>query len=90
LSYADFVRPVQTAVMMHFLISTVFGRYMVTQGSGVILAMAGGPRGCAESRRFARGLVSAGRAVSPVGVRIGSVGGTGCLGPLAGIPWVGR
>jgi 3-oxoacyl-[acyl-carrier protein] reductase len=42
LSYADFVRPVRTAVTMHFLISTVIGRCMVAQGSGVILAMAGG------------------------------------------------
>ena len=42
MSYADFVRPVQTAVTTHFLISTVIGRYMAAQGSGVILAMAGG------------------------------------------------
>jgi NAD(P)-dependent dehydrogenase (short-subunit alcohol dehydrogenase family) len=42
MSYADFVQPVQTAVTTHFLISTVIGRYMATQGSGVILAMAGG------------------------------------------------
>jgi NAD(P)-dependent dehydrogenase (short-subunit alcohol dehydrogenase family) len=42
MSYADFVRPVHTAVTAHFLISTVIGRYMATQGSGVILAMAGG------------------------------------------------
>jgi NAD(P)-dependent dehydrogenase (short-subunit alcohol dehydrogenase family) len=42
MSCADFVRPVQTAVTTHFLISTVIGRYMAAQGSGVILAMAGG------------------------------------------------
>ena len=42
MSYADFVRPVQTAVTTHFLVSTVIGRYMAMQGSGVILAMAGG------------------------------------------------
>ena len=44
LSHADFVRPCQTAVTIHFLISTVIGRYMATQGSGVILAMAGDAR----------------------------------------------
>jgi NAD(P)-dependent dehydrogenase (short-subunit alcohol dehydrogenase family) len=42
LSYADFLLPVQTAVTIHFLISTLIGRHMAEQGSGVILAMAGG------------------------------------------------
>jgi NAD(P)-dependent dehydrogenase (short-subunit alcohol dehydrogenase family) len=41
LSYADFLRPVQTATTIHFLISTIVGRKMSEQGSGVILAMAG-------------------------------------------------
>ena len=42
LSYTDFMQPVQTAVTIHFLVSTVIGRHMARQGTGVILAMAGG------------------------------------------------
>ena len=42
LSYTDFMQPVHTAVTIHFLVSTVIGRHMARQGSGVILAMAGG------------------------------------------------
>jgi 3-oxoacyl-[acyl-carrier protein] reductase len=42
LDFADFLRPVTKAVTAHHHIATATGRHMTSQGSGVILVMAGG------------------------------------------------
>lgn len=41
----DFLRPVQIAMQSHFITATAAGRYMIRQGSGVILSLTATPGG---------------------------------------------
>ena len=75
----DFTRPVDIAMRTHFITATAAGRYMIKQGSGVILSLTATPGGigypnvggfgpaCCAIESFSRNLASE---LGPYGVRV--------------------
>jgi 3-oxoacyl-[acyl-carrier protein] reductase len=86
MSAEDFVRPVRTAMLTHFLTATAAGRIMSRQGSGVILSLTATPGGigyamvggfgpaCCAIEAFSRDLAAE---LGPHGVRVVNIRSAG-------------